>query len=329
MTNQTAPITIDDIRAAAARLKGLAVRTPLLENAALNERLGARLLVKPEVLQRTGSFKFRGAYNRISNLTADERARGVVAFSSGNHAQGVAASARMFGVDAVIAMPTDAPDIKVRRVKADGATVLTYDRFRDDRLALVKPYLDAGRVLVPPYDDPYIIAGQGTLGLELAEQAAELEATPEIVVTPCGGGGLIAGVSTAVKALCPQAQVWAAEPEGFDDTRRSLEADRIIANEPGHTSICDAILTAQPGELTFPINRRALSGAAAVSDAQAAEAMREAAQSFRLVVEPGGAVALAAVLSGKIEISGKTVIVVLSGGNADPALYARIMADAA
>lgn len=319
------PPTFDDIRAAAARIGPLAVRTPLLESAALNERLGARILVKPEVLQRTGSFKFRGAYNKISALPEAERRRGIVAFSSGNHAQGVATSARMFGIDAVIAMPTDTPAVKVRNVEAAGASVIRFDRFKDDRMAVVSHLIEAGRILVPPYDDPAIIAGQGTIGLELVEQADELGAPLDLVVTPCGGGGLIGGVSLAVKARSPATEVWGAEPEHFDDTRRSLQAGRRVGNEAGHTSICDAILTHEPGVITFEINRRTLAGAAAVTDAEAASAMREAASLFKLVVEPGGAVALAAILSGRIPCEGRTVAVVLSGGNVDPASYAAVM----
>lgn len=322
---QIAPPTFEDVRSAAARIGSLAVRTPLLESAALNERLGARILIKPEVLQRTGSFKFRGAYNKISRLSEAERGRGIVAFSSGNHAQGVATSAKMFGINAVIAMPVDAPQIKVRNVEAAGASVIRFDRFKDDRMTVVRHLLDEGRVLVPPYDDPAIIAGQGTIGLELVEQANELGAPLDLVITPCGGGGLIGGISLAVKAQSPATEIWAAEPEHFDDTRRSLEAHDRVRNEAGHTSICDAILTHEPGEITFEINRRTLAGAAAVTDAEAASAMREAASLFKLVVEPGGAVALAAILSGKIDCKGKTVAVVLSGGNVDPASYAAIM----
>lgn len=322
---QLAPPSFDDVRQAAARIGSLAVRTPLLESLALNERLGARILIKPEVLQRTGSFKFRGAYNKISALPDADKRRGIVAFSSGNHAQGVATSARMFGIDAVIAMPTDAPIVKVRNVEAAGASVIRFDRFKDDRMAVVRHLIDEGRILVPPYDDPAIIAGQGTIGLELVEQAADMDAALDIVIAPCGGGGLIGGISLAVKAQLPDVEVWGAEPDHFDDTRRSLAAGARVGNEAGHTSICDAILTHEPGLITFEINRRTLAGAATVSDAEAASAMREAAQTFKLVVEPGGAVAFAAVLSGKIDCRGKTVVVVLSGGNVDPASYAAVM----
>jgi threonine dehydratase len=317
--------TIDDIRAAALRIERYAVRTPLLESGALNAVLGARILIKPEVLQRTGSFKFRGAYNRLAAMSGAERAAGVVAFSSGNHAQGVAAAARMFGVDAVIAMPLDTPAIKVRNVEADGAKTIRYDRFRDDRMALVQPYADAGRTLVPPYEDPFIIAGQGTIGLEIVAQTEEIGATPDIVIAPCGGGGLISGVSIAVKAALPDAQVWGAEPQGFDDTRRSLEAGRRVSNATGQTSICDAILTNEPGVMTFEINRKNLNGVAVVGDSEVEAAMRTAADYYKLVVEPGGIVAFAGILSGKLDIAGKTVVVVLSGGNVDPELYSRVI----
>ena len=327
MTARPIPLpTFDDVRAAAQRLKGLAVETPLLESHALNERFGGRVLFKPEVLQRTGSFKFRGAYNKIASLAPEERARGVVAYSSGNHAQGVAAAAMMFGIDAVIAMPHDAPEIKRRNVEALGGTVITFDRFKDDRDAVVKAYVDEGRVLVKPFDDPLIIAGQGTVGLEIMAQAERLGMTPDVVVSPCGGGGLISGIALAVKALSPAIEVWAAEPEHFDDTRRSLAEGRRIANEPGHNSICDAILAPMPGEITFAINRKALAGSAAVTDAAAAAAMRDAASYLKLVVEPGGAVALAILSTGEIDLAGRCMVVVLSGGNVDPGPYAGILA---
>jgi threonine dehydratase len=316
---------IADIRAAAARLAGLAVETPLLESPVLNERFGARLLFKPEVLQRTGSFKFRGAYNKISTLAPEERSRGVVAFSSGNHAQGVAASAAMFGIGAVILMPTDAPAMKIANVRRMGAEVLLHDR-GDDREALALPFIEKGMVLVPPFDDPAIIAGQGTIGLELVAQAQRLGAALDVVVAPCGGGGLIGGISLAVKDGSPQTAVWAAEPEHFDDTRRSLAAGSRVANEPGHRSICDALLTPIPGRITFAINRTTLSGAVAVSQKAVAAAMRDAMAHLKLVVEPGGATAFAALSSGEIDIKGKTVAVVLSGGNVDFDLYADITA---
>jgi threonine dehydratase len=324
-TSQSLP-GIEDVRAAAARLSGLIVDTKLVESAALNEKFGGRILFKPEILQRTGSFKFRGAYNKISSLSDGERRRGVVAFSSGNHAQGVAASARMFGVDAVIAMPTDAPAIKVDNVRRMGGEVILYDRFGEDRMTVVKPYRDRGMVLVPPFDDPAIIAGQGTIGLELVAEARSLGVHLDAVIIPCGGGGLSSGISLAVKAGSPDTEVWVAEPEHFDDTRRSLASGARVSNEAGHRSICDAILTPEPGALTFEINRKTLAGGIAVSDKATAAAMRDAATYLKLVVEPGGAVAFAALSSGEIDLAGKCVAVVLSGGNTDLGTYAEIIA---
>ncbi len=323
---QTLP-AIEDVRAAAARLAGLIVETHFVESPALNERFGGRVLFKPETLQRTGSFKFRGAYNKIAGIPDEARQHGVVAYSSGNHAQGVAAAAAMFGVKAVIAMPTDAPAIKVNNVRAMGAEVIFFDRFRDDRTKVVVPYTrDRGMVLVPPFDDPDIIAGQGTIGLEIVAEAAELGVALDAVVIPCGGGGLSSGIALAVKTNSPDTEVWVAEPEHFDDTKRSLAKGSRVANEEGHRSICDAILTHEPGALTFEINRRLLAGAVAVSDAQTAAAMRDAAAFLKLVVEPGGAVALAALSTGEIPVAGRTVAVVLSGGNADLDAYAKIIA---
>lgn len=323
MSAIASPPGIADIRAATARLAGLAVETPLLESPALNERHGARLLFKPEVLQRTGSFKFRGAYNKISTLSPEERSRGVVAFSSGNHAQGVAASAAMFGIEAVIVMPSDAPAMKIGNVRRMGAEVVLYDRYREDRSVIARPFVERGMALVPPYDDPAIIAGQGTIGLELLAEADKLGARLDAVVVPCGGGGLTSGISVAVKNGSPATQIWAAEPEHFDDTRRSLAAGMRVANEAGQTSICDALLTPEPGEITFAINRDTLAGSIAVSPKAVAAAMRDAMAYLKLVVEPGGCVALA---SGEFDVRGKTVAVVLSGGNVDFSLYADIMA---
>ncbi|TIO04767.1 threonine/serine dehydratase [Mesorhizobium sp.] len=327
MTTFTLP-GIADIRRAAARLSGLTVETPLIESPELNKRFGARILFKPETLQRTGSFKFRGAYNKLSSLSDEERSRGVVAFSSGNHAQGVAASAAMFGVKAVIAMPIDAPAMKVGNVRKMGAEVVPFDRFRDDRMTVVRPYIERGMILVPPYDDPAIIAGQGTIGLELMRQAKALGVSLDAVVIPCGGGGLSSGISIAVKDASPGTSIWAVEPEHFDDTSRSLAKGARVANEPGHASICDALLVAEPGLITFEINRRNLAGGIAVSDEAVAQAMRDAMAHLKLVVEPGGCVGLAALSSGEIDLAGKCVAVVLSGGNVDFNTYAEIMAAA-
>jgi threonine dehydratase len=320
---------IADIRQAAKRLDGLLFPTRLIESPALGRKFDCRLFFKPEVLQRTGTFKFRGAYNRIASLTPEERARGVVAFSSGNHAQGVAAAAAMFGIRAVIVMPSDAPAIKANNVRAMGAQIVPYDRFTEDREKVAEPYAQKGMALVKPFDDPAVIAGQGTVGLEIVEELNGRDLAPDLVVTPCGGGGLSSGIATAVKALSPGADVWGAEPENFDDTRRSLEAGRRLAVEPGHRSICDALLSPMPGEITFAINSKLLSGVVAVSDEAARQAMRDAAAFLKLVVEPGGAVAFAALRSGRLALAGKTVVIVLSGGNVDLPLLAEIMAGAA
>ncbi|HET7095399.1 MAG TPA: threonine/serine dehydratase [Thermomicrobiales bacterium] len=317
--------TIDDIRAAAKRIEGLARRTPLLESAVLNRKFGARLLFKPEVLQRTGSFKFRGAYNKIASLTEAERARGVVAFSSGNHAQGVAAAAELFGIPAVIVMPADAPAIKADNVRAMGAEIVPYDRYRDDREAVARPYVEQGMALVKPFDDPLIVAGQGTVGLEIAEEAAAMGVRLDGVVTPCGGGGLMAGIATAVKALSPDTAIWGGEPENFDDTRRSLAAGSRVSADPAASSICDALMSPMPGELTFAINRRLVAGVAAVPEAAIISAMRDAAAHLKLLVEPGGAAGFAALSSGEIELAGKTIAVVLSGGNVDLRTFAVLV----
>jgi threonine dehydratase len=318
--------TIDDVRAAARRIGGLARRTPLLESPRLNDKFGARLLFKPEVLQRTGSFKFRGAYNKIASLTEEERARGVVAFSSGNHAQGVAAAAQLFGVRAVIVMPADAPAIKADNVRAMGAEIVPYDRYSDDREVVARPYVEKGMALVKPFDDPLIVAGQGTVGLEIAEDAGAMGIRVDAVVTPCGGGGLMAGIATAIKALSPETEMWGAEPEDFDDTRRSLAAGSRVGADPAGTSICDALMSPMPGELTFAINRKLAAGIVAVPETSVAAAMRDAAAHLKLIVEPGGAAGFAALSSGEIELAGRTIAVVLSGGNVDMDLFARLVA---
>lgn len=322
--------TLADIEDAARRLAGVAVKTPLLESSLLNERLGARLLLKPEPLQRAGSFKFRGAYNRISRLDEAARKRGVVAFSSGNHAQGVAAAAQLLGAPAVILMPKDAPAVKIANTRAYGAEVVLFDRDKDDREAMARRIAaERGATVVPPYDDPFIIAGQGTVGLEIAEELTARRIAADAVIVPCGGGGLVAGTSTALAARLPGLPVYSAEPVGFDDTARSLTQGTRQGNVPGAKSFCDALLAPMPGEITFPINHKRLAGGLAVSDAEVRHAMAAAFASFKLVIEPGGAVALAAALSGKIPIKGKTIVVVASGGSVDPATFAQALAEAA
>lgn len=320
------PVGFADILAARRRIGGLAVRTPLLESDLLNARVGGRLLIKPEPLQRTGSFKFRGACNAMAAL----RPAAVVAYSSGNHAQGVALAARLFGIPAVIVMPQDAPEIKQANTRAYGAELRLYERDRESREAIAEAIAhERQATLIRPYDEPLVIAGQGTIGLEIAEDCLARGLLPDAVLSPCGGGGLVAGIATAVRATLPGTEVWAVEPEGFDDTRRSLLSGRRERAEGGVKSICDALLAPTPGELTFAINRQLLAGGLAVSDRAVAEAMRLAYSALHLVVEPGGAVALAAVLSGAFPARDRTVVVVLSGGNVDSGLFARILAGGA
>lgn len=318
----TAPPRFDDVLAAAGRIQGHAVRTPLLEAPLLNAKLGGRLLVKPEMLQKTGSFKFRGAFNRISMIPEAQRAAGVVAYSSGNHAQGVACAAAMLGLKAVIIMPADAPAIKIANTKAYGAEVVTYDRFGESREEIgARIAAERGATIVRPYDDPGVIAGQGTIGLEIAEQAAELGAALEAVLVCCGGGGLVSGTALALSEKLPDVPVYAVEPAGFDDTARSLASGSRIANDMSNRSICDALLAETPGEITFELNRKLLRAGLVVSDAEAQTGMAHAFRYLKLVAEPGGAVALAAAVTGKIDMKGKTVAVVCSGGNVDQAAF--------
>jgi threonine dehydratase len=320
--------TIVDVEAARERLAGRARRTPLLADTPLDALTGGRILLKLETLQRTGSFKFRGAYNRLAQLGESDRRRGVVAYSSGNHAQGVAAAARLLGIPATIVMPRDAPRIKLANTRALGAQIVEYDRDRESREELAARIAQQRHtVLVPAYDDPDIVAGQGTVGLEIAEQCEELGVVPDEVVVPCSGGGLIAGISLAIEARSPGARVWAAEPAGFDDYRRSLEAGHRLRNERLSGSICDALMSPTPGEITFEINRRRLAGSLIASDDEVRSAVASAARTLKLVVEPGGAIGLACVLSARLPTRDRTVVVVLSGGNIDPALLRSILTD--
>ena len=304
-----------------------AVRTRLLSSAVLNERVGATVFLKPELLQRTGSFKFRGAFNKLSSIPMDARSGGVVAFSSGNHAQGVAAAAQILHMQATIVMPTDAPVTKRERTKGYGAEVVLYDRDREDREAIARDIAGKrGATVVPPYDDPFVIAGQGTLGREIAEDMATLGLTPDIVVAPASGGGLIAGVATAVKARYPQAAIIVAEPEGYDDHGLSLRAGKREAHHAEGRTICDALMASMPGKITFSINSKLLAQGVTASDAEVAAAVAFAFRELKLVVEPGGAVGLAALLSGRIDARGKNVVIVLSGGNVDADLFAKLIA---
>jgi threonine dehydratase len=328
MTGSSSPLPVDsaDVDAAAVVLAGVAVRTPLLSPPVLSERVGAKVFLKPEVLQRTGSFKFRGAFNKLSSIPPGARGGGVVAFSSGNHAQGVAAAAQILNMRATIVMPADAPLSKRERTKAFGAEVVLYDRDREDREAIAKDIAaKRGATLVPPYDDPKVIAGQGTVGREIAEDMAALGLAPDIVVAPVSGGGLIAGVATAVKARFPKAMLMSAEPDAFDDHARSLRAGRREPHKAEGRTICDALMASIPGEITFAINSRLLTKGVTASDAEVGVAVGYAFRELKLVVEPGGAVGLAALLSGQIDARGKTVVIVLSGGNVDAELYAKLI----
>jgi len=321
------PPTATDVEAAAKRLAGVAVRTPLINAPVLDERLGARVFLKAETLQRTGSFKFRGAYNKISSIAPERRAAGVVAYSSGNHAQGVAAAAKLCGMRATIVMPGDAPKAKRERTAALGAEIVLYDRETEDRSAIAHRIAgERGATLVPPFDDPMIIAGQGTIGSEIVEDLTRLNLKPEIVVIGASGGGLAAGVALGVKSRVPETKFYTAEPEGFDDTARSFRSGKRERNARMSGTICDALMTATPGELTFPINRELIGEGVAASDAEVGRAVAYAFHELKLVVEPGGAIGLAALLAGKIEIKGKVVVGVLSGGNVDADMFAKLIA---
>lgn len=315
---------INNIREAANRLAGKIVHTPLLESPLLNEQLGGRALFKPECLQKTGAFKYRGALNKLSTLNAEQRRNGIVAFSSGNHAQGVAAAARSMGINAKIIIPKDAPALKIANTRAYGAEVVLYDRYKESREDIGREMAEReGRALVKPYDDHEIMAGQGTAGLEIADSLQEMGVQADALLCPCGGGGLIAGVSTAIKALSPQTEIYSVEPKGFEDTQRSLISGQREINETQGGSICDSIVTPQPGELTFAVNRHTLSGGLVVSDTMVMEAMQQAFNHLKLVVEPGGVVGLAALLAGEYDVRDKTVVVLLSGGNVDLATFLK------
>jgi threonine dehydratase len=326
-SDQVSLPTAADVALAAGRLEGVALRTPLLTSPMLDQVTGARVFLKAETLQRTGSFKFRGAYNRLSCIPPAARAGGVVAFSSGNHAQGVAAAAQLLGMPAVIVMPRDAPRPKRERTAALGGEVVLYDREREDREAIAAGIAaDRGAVLVPPYDDPLIIAGQGTAGQEIVEDLARLGLAPDAVVVSASGGGLTAGVALAVKARAPQARVYTAEPQGFDDHARSFRSGRREANAALSGTICDALMARMPGQLTFAINRRLVGEGVVASDDEVARAVAFAFRELKLVVEPGGAVALAALLAGRLDVRDRVVVAVLSGGNVDPDLFCRLVA---
>ncbi|MFP4517876.1 MAG: threonine/serine dehydratase [Oceanicaulis sp.] len=319
------PPIFEDVKTAAARIAGEAVRTPLLHNPALDARAGVRVLLKAETLQRTGSFKFRGAFNALSALSDEQRTRGVVAFSSGNHAQGVAEAARILGVRATIVMPGDAPAIKRAGVTARGAELRLYDRETESREAIAQALCEeSGAALIPSFDHPDIIAGQGTCGLEIFQALREAGRKADALICCLGGGGLIGGINLAAAALSPDTRVFGAEPQGFDDHARSLASGRREVNPRKSGSVCDALLSESPGALTFAINNPRLAGVGVISDLEALDAMKFAFETLKLVVEPGGAAALAALLNRRVEIpQGGTVVVVLTGGNVDPAVFAR------
>jgi len=322
-----APPTAADVDAAAKKLAGVAIRTPLVNSPVLDQLLGARVFLKAETLQRTGSFKFRGAYNKISSIAPERKANGVVAYSSGNHAQGVAHAAALCNMPAVIVMPSDAPQAKRERTAALGAEVVLYDRDTEDRAAIARGIAQKrGAVLVPPFDDPFVIAGQGTAGREICEDLNKLGLKPDVVVVGASGGGLIAGIALAIKARVPGAKFYSAEPEGFDDTMRSFQSGKRETNPRMSGTICDALMTNTPGVITWEINRKLVGEGVSASDAEVGRAVAFAFRELKLVVEPGGAIGLAALLAGKLDIRGKVVVAVLSGGNVDAELFHRLIA---
>ncbi|WP_290056829.1 threonine ammonia-lyase [Amycolatopsis solani] len=317
----TPPVTLDDIRDAAARLAGVAHRTPVVRSRTLDDLVGAEVLLKCENLQRIGAFKFRGAYNAASRLSPEQLAKGIAAYSSGNHAQAVALAARELGSSAVILVPEDTPQSKVDATRGYGAEVVTYDRYTGDRVALGEALAaERGLALIPPYEHPHVIAGQGTAALELLEDHGPVDT----LVVPVGGGGLIAGSSTAAKALQPGIRIVGVEPEDGDDTKRSLDAGERVSI-PVPRTIADGQAASIPGELTFSINRNLVDDIALVSDDAVREAMRFAFERLKLVLEPSGATGLAAVLSGRVAASGR-VGVILSGGNVSPERFAELIA---
>ncbi len=318
--------THDDVLAAQARIAGRVVRTPMLRHPLLDERTGGTILLKPEPLQRTGSFKLRGATNAALRLSPAQRAAGLATHSSGNHGQAVACTAAALGVRATVFMPADAPAIKVESTRRWGAEIVPFDRNTDDREALSRAFAArTGATVIPPYEHGDVIAGQGTAALELAADAAAAGLSMDALLVCVGGGGLVAGCALALAGASPHTAVIAVEPEGSDDTGRSLAAGERLANAPGGSTLCDALLAPTPGVLTFAVNRTHLAGAAAVSDAEVLAAMGFAFLHLKLVVEPGGAVALAALLSGRFDAKGQVVGAVLSGGNVDPAVFARAL----
>lgn len=321
------PPEFAEIRDAASNAAGQLVRTPLFESERVNRKFGGRLLLKAEGLQRTGSFKARGALNFIADIPTANRARGVVAYSSGNHAQAVSWAASRLGIPALVIMPETAPAAKVERARGWGAEIQQIDWHAVDAKSLCQSIAaERGMTMVSPFEDRRIIAGAGTLAMEIVEQAAEIGApVPDAMIVGCSGGGLLAGSAIAAHALSPQTEMWGVEPAGFDDLARSLAARERLANQPGPTSICDALTARTMGDLTFSIALHHVRGAVSVSDGEVMQAMRFAFEEFRIVVEPGGAAALAAVMFGRMPVAGRTVAVVASGSNVDADLYRRAL----
>ena len=315
-----------DILAAASVLNGKAVHTPLISNSVLNDQVGGQVFFKPECLQKTGSFKFRGAYNALSNVGEAGRERGIVACSSGNHAQGVAEAARLLGYDATIIMPHDAPELKKQRTARSGAKIIEYDRYTQDREELTEQHAqETGAVLVHPYENFHVVAGQGTVGLEACQDLKQLSLEPDHFLVCAGGGGLMAGITLAAKEIFPNVTVHPVEPKGHDDQKRSHEANERLGGNDKTPSLCDAILTPMPGQVSFAICQGKLGEGLVVTDEQALQAVAFAYNELKLVVEPGGAVTLAALLSGQLDVRGKTVLATLSGGNIDAPVMAQAL----
>ncbi|WP_274424282.1 threonine ammonia-lyase [Chelativorans sp. YIM 93263] len=318
--------TAADVADAARVISGVALRTPLLTSPELDTITGARVFLKAETLQRAGAFKFRGAYNRLSRIPDERKAVGVVALSSGNHALGVATAARLLGIRATSVMPMDSPATKRERTAAAGAEVVLFDRDKDDRVAVANGIAEErGAIVVPPFEDFFIIAGQGTVGREIVEDLNELKLTPDAVLFPCGGGGLLAGSALAIHDQAPSTELYSVEPEEFDDHARSFIAGERRANQKASGSICDGLLVQMPGELTFQINKQHVTGGLIVSEEEVKRAVAFAFRELKLVVEPSGAAALAALLSQHIDVRGQTVAIVLTGGNVDAGLFAKLI----
>jgi len=319
-------VSIEDVIAAAKRIEGVAVKTPLVTSLYLNQILGAEVFFKAENLQHMGAFKFRGAYNRLSQLSIEERSKGVVAFSSGNHAQGIAYAAKLLAMPATIVMPHDAPEIKKEGTKKQGATIRFYDRHNESREEIAAAIAGrSGALVVPAYDDVDIIAGQGSCGLELIYQLQSINVEPDYVLSPCGGGGLMSGVATAVKALSPKTQLIGVEPQGFDDHVRSRKVGERVKVDNTATTLCDSLMAPTPGKITWSINDRLVDEFLVVTELEVMHALSFAFKYLKLVVEPGGVVALAALLQKKVDIKNKRVAVILSGGNVDPAIFTRCL----